>query len=51
MAGVGRAEGSSATETEGDLPFHSRLTLREHTLTSLTVHNLKVHMERTYCIP
>ena len=44
VAGVGRAEGSSATEMEGELPFHSLLTLMEHTFTSLTVHNLKVHM-------
>ena len=44
VAGVGRAEGSSATETEGELPFHSCLTLMEHMFTSLTVHSLKVHM-------
>ena len=44
VAGVGRAEGSSATETEGELPFHSCLTLMEQMFTSLTVHSLKVHM-------
>ena len=36
-------------EAEGQLQFHSHLTLTECTFSS-QVHNLKVHMWGTYCI-
>lgn len=41
--GDGGGEGSSTIGAEGQLRFHSRLTLMERTLVSLKVRNLKVH--------